>query len=123
VEGVPREVRGGVLEAKAMKKLIPLVLLTACSAEHLKVAEQVLSAIQRHSQSSAKPLVAPIATPTIEPLIAPTAAPTPTVSPIVLAQNKEPTAVKCGARNPNDGPKRGFVWKRHAAVGGCDPPE
>lgn len=78
-----------------MKKLLPLILLTACSAEHLKVAEQVLSAIQRHSKSSAEPSVAPSATPT----------------PIVLVENKEPVQVKCGARNPKDGHKRGFVWK------------
>ncbi|MFN9913134.1 MAG: hypothetical protein ACK53L_11145, partial [Pirellulaceae bacterium] len=94
-----------------MKKLLPLILLTACSAEHLKVAEQVLSAIQRHSQSSAEPLDAPNPTPTIEPLVAPTAVPTPTPSPIVLVENKEPLEVKCGARNPKDGHKRGFVWK------------
>jgi hypothetical protein len=94
-----------------MKKLLPLILLTACSAEHLKVAEQVLSAIQRHSKNSAEPSVAPSPTPTIEPLVAPTVAPTATPTPIVLVENKEPIEVKCGARNPNDGPKRGFVWK------------
>ena len=94
-----------------MKKLIPLILLTACSAEHLKVAEQVLSAIQRHSKSSAEQSVVPSPTPTIEPLVAPTVAPTPIPSPIVLVDNKEPVEVKCGARNPKDGAKRGFVWK------------
>jgi hypothetical protein len=111
VERVPRWVRGGVFEVKAMKKLIPLILLTACSAEHLKVAEQVLSAIQRHSKNSVGPSVAPNPTPTIEPLVAPTGAPTATPTPIVLVEDREPVEVKCGARNPVDGPKRGFVWK------------
>jgi hypothetical protein len=71
VERVPREVRGGENGENSMKKLLPLILLTACSAEHLKVAEQVLSAIQRHSKSSAEPSVAPSPTPTPSPTTTP----------------------------------------------------
>jgi hypothetical protein len=111
VERVFRQVRGGENGENSMKKLLSLILLTACSAEHLKVAEQVLSAIQRHSKSSAEPSVAPNPTPTTEPLVAPTVAPTATPTPIVLVEDREPVEVKCGARNPVDGPKRGFVWK------------
>lgn len=94
-----------------MKKLIPLILLTACSAEHLKVAEQVLSAIQRSSKSFAVQSDAPTPSPTMTPVEPPVIVPTATPSPIVLAEEAAPVAVKCGARNPKDGHKRGFVWK------------
>jgi len=94
-----------------MKKLIPLILLTACSAEHLKVAEQVLSAIQRSSKSFVVPSGVPTPLPTIAPVEPPAIAPTATPTPIVLVEEADPVEVKCGARNPKDGHKKGFVWK------------
>ena len=90
-----------------MKKLLPLILLTACSAEHIKVAEQVLSAIQKHSQPKTISTPTPTPEPVEPPVVVPTAAP----SPIVLVEEKEAVEVKCGARNPKDGHKKGFVWK------------
>jgi hypothetical protein len=97
-----------------MKKHIgalSLVFLTACSAEHVKIAGQLIAAIQASSRSFAKQSDAPSPTPTIQPQILPTVTPTAAPTPIIVVQKEGAPAVKCGARNPKDGHKRGFVWK------------